>query len=136
MFSERYQFFDMELVSWEIETNSNFRLERDAYSYLKTLSTTNGYRYIRIETEGQQGFPDILLLRKKEYLLIEAKRLNKTKLVKIEDDLKWQFGQIAFAVRSFRLDMEYVIAVCKYNNLVFIGQEPTICRMQERITLT
>ena len=135
MFNEQYTLFDeVELVCWQLETSSTFVLENDSYAYIKRLSSANGYRYLRVDTVGQMGFPDILMLRGEEYLLNEAKRLEKKRLCRIEDDLKWQFGQLAFALRAFTLGESYVISVCKQNKLAMIGQEQLICHLQKRIT--
>lgn len=134
MFNEQYTLFGLELVCWQFETSSSFPLERDAYAYIKRLSSANKYRYIRVETIGQDGFPDILMLQGTEYLLNEIKRLKKKRLVSIEDDLEWQFGQLGFAVRSMTMGMSYVLSVCKESKLAIIGQEHTVCHVQKRIT--
>lgn len=133
MFLTNYTLFGAELVSWTIETNSSFVLEKDAYSYLKKVSTSSGYKYLRIDTVAQIGFPDILILKADTYCLIEAKRLERKNLEELENDLKWQYGQIAFAVRAFMLDLSYVLVVCKENKLAVIGKERTICHLKKTI---
>lgn len=133
MFKETYQFFGEELVCHVLTTNSFFAQEKDSYTYMRSLTTKAGYKYLRIDTTGQIGFPDILILKEKDYCLIEAKRLDNKKLVVLEDNLKWQYGQVAFAVRSFTLNLSYVLAVCKENKLAFIGQEQTICQLKRTI---
>jgi len=135
VFSDTYSFFDIELVCFSIETSSMFKVEKDSYTYLKRLSTTNGYKYYRIDTAGQIGFPDILLLKEREYCLIEVKRLENKNLVSLEDNLKWQYGQIAFALRSFKLNLDYLLAVCKENKLAFIGKENTVCHLKKSLRI-
>lgn len=76
-----------------------------------------------METQGQDGFPDILMLRGPEYLLIESKRLKTKKLVTIEDNLKFEFGQLPFAKRAFTLNLSYLLVVVKHNTIAFIGDK-------------
>lgn len=128
MFADRYEMLGVELVVVRLATSSNFKLETKVYDCLKSKLTGKGYNYYRIDTKAQMGFPDILALKGDSYCLIEAKILKKAKLVSLEDDLEWQFGQIAFALRAFSLDLNYLIAVGKGSSLVLIGKEKTICR--------
>jgi len=133
MFEKNYNFFGVELDCQVLTFSSTFHKESDAYAYLKKISTAAGYKYTRIETVNQIGFPDIILLKGERYFLIEAKRLDKKNLTSLEDDLKWQFGQIAFAVRSVTLELSYALVVCKDNKLAIIGQEQTLCRLKNSL---
>ena len=130
MFNSRYTILGVDLVCEELQTKSMFRLEKDVYDYLKRITTAAEYKYSRIETVGQDGFPDILIMKNHEYCLIEAKRLKKKRLVILEDDLEWQFGQIGFAVRALTTGLDYVLAVCKNNTIALIGKENTLCRLR------
>lgn len=134
MFANRYEMLGMELVVVSLTTGSNFQLETKIYDYLKAKLTANDYKYYRIDTKAQMGFPDVLALKGDSYCLIEAKRLKKSKLVSLEDDLEWQFGQIAFAIRAFSLDLNYLIAVGKGSSLAFIGKEKMICQIKGTLT--
>lgn len=129
MFDKRYSLFELELSCETITTNSKFKIESETYKYIKEKLTSNGYKYYRIDTVDQIGFPDILALKKKEYILIEAKILKKKHLKSITDDLEWQFGQVAFAVRAFSMNLNYLIAVGKENNLSLIGREAKACQI-------
>lgn len=121
MFNKTYNFFGHELVCKDYETSSWFKLETDGYKCIK--KTFSDFKYHRIDTVDQKGFPDILLLKGSEYLLIEGKRLKKKKLVKLEDDLTWQYGQLGFAKRAFTLGLTYMIFVVKNNHIAMIGEE-------------
>ena len=133
MFKPAYELFGLELVCSVIETSSNFKSEKDSYSYIKKLATSNGWKYARIDTVDQIGFPDILILREDDYYLFEAKKLKQKTLVSLEDSLEWQFGQLAFAVRAFTLKLSYAITVCYENKLAIIGREQLLCKMQQHL---
>jgi len=133
MFEESYTMLGIELAVKEVTVGSFFRLESDIYNYLKRTTTSGGYKYQRMETVDQDGFPDVLLFKQEEYCLIEAKRLQKKFLASLEDDLKWQFGQIGFAVRCFTLNMDYLLVVGKANKLAFIGQEQSLWKMTRNL---
>lgn len=130
MFNTRYSLLGVDLVCDILHTKSTFRLEKDSYDFLKRITTNAGYKYSRIETIGQDGFPDVLIMKQDEYCMIEAKRLKKKRLVRLEDDLEWQFGQIGFAVRALTTGLNYVLVVCKDSTLAIIGQEQTLCRLK------
>jgi len=124
MFNSTYNFFGHELVCLYLGTNSCFRLEKHSYTYIKKMFNT--WKFHRIETDNQDGFPDILMFKQDRYLLIEAKRLKKKKLNKLEDDLTWQFGQLGFAKRAFTKNLSYIIVVVKDNQIAFIGDKPCL----------
>jgi len=107
-----------------VQTTSDFVLETDSYTYLNKTAKTFGWKCIRVDTVGQQGFPDILMLRKNEYWLIEAKLLKKKSLCSIADDLTWQFGQLAFAKRALTLGLNYMIVVVKHRTIAYIKGAP------------
>lgn len=134
MFEESYNLFGEELFCHVIKSNSPFNYEADSYTYIKKMSSKGGYKYLRIDTVDQIGFPDILLMKRSEYCMIEAKRLNKIHLVNLEKDLSWQFGQVAFAVRAIKLGLDYAIAVCKDYNLAIIAKERTLCNLRNNLT--
>jgi hypothetical protein len=134
MFLTNYNLLGEDLVCETYCTKSSFTKEKDSYIFIKKNFEDKGYRYVRVDTVNQIGFPDILLLKREIYLLIEAKRLKKKGLSIIEDDLEWQFGQLAFAVRSFTSGVNYAISVCKDNKIAFIGKEKEICRIRDILT--
>lgn len=134
MFQKRYDLMSLGLIVEVIDISFKFRLEIDIYAYIKRLTQLAGFKYHRIDTVNQQGFPDILLLKNDDYCLIEAKMLKKKKLVSLEDDLEWQFGQIAYAVRAVTLEHDYLLAVGRHNKLALIGQEQTLCRLRKNLT--
>lgn len=103
---------------------SSFRRETSVYAAVTELAKATGWRRFRIETKDQQGFPDILLVRRAEYWLIEAKMLHKAHLVSVEDDLVWQFGQLAFMNRALHHGNPYALAVAKGHTLAFIVGGP------------
>jgi hypothetical protein len=119
-FKQSYIFFGHSVDCLTIETNTTFKLEvPDMYPYLKKYCNT--WKFQRIDTTNQIGFPDILLLKKGDYVLMEAKILKKKQLNSIEDDLKFEFGQIAFMKRSLTLGLSYILVVAKGNLISFIG---------------
>lgn len=120
MFKDNYIFFGHSVDCLTIETNTTFKLEvPDMYPWLKTKFNT--WKFQRIDTTNQIGFPDILLLKKDKYVLMEAKILKKKTLNSIEDDLTYQFGQLAFMKRSLTLGLSYILVVGKGNLISFIG---------------
>lgn len=69
--------------------------EQAFYAWLKRAAERRGWLYLRLETRNQDGLPDCLVTRGPEYWLIEIKCLKKPRLLSIQDDLTWQFGQLA-----------------------------------------
>lgn len=65
----------------------------------------------------------MLLLKGDSYLMIEGKRLKKKQLNSIEDDLTYQFGQLAFMKRALTLDLCYMLAVGKGSKIAYIGSK-------------
>lgn len=120
IFKPNYIFFGHSVDCLTIETNTTFKLEvPDMYPWLKTKFNT--WKFQRIDTTNQIGFPDILILKKERYGLMEAKILKKKSLNSIEDDLTYQFGQLAFMQRSLTLGLSYMLVVGKGNLISFIG---------------
>ena len=111
MFKLEYNVLGSDLQGVIVPCKSLISRESDFYPCLKKESEDQGWFYNRVETTDQRGFPDILVLRGEEYWLIEVKRLHKSKLVVIEDDLSWQFGQIAFLKTCYRLRINYLLIV-------------------------
>ena len=119
MFKPAYKFFGHELQCAVIHTTKTFKLEvKDMYPYLKSMFSK--WKWHRIDTTNQIGFPDILLLRGGSYILIEAKILKKKQLNSIENDLVFQPGQLPFMKRSLTLRLDYILAVAKDNQIAFI----------------
>lgn len=106
-----------------MRSTSDLDLETGVYEEIKRRANKFGWRYLRVDTTDQKGFPDILLLRKGEYWLIEGKLLKKKKLSSISDDIHWQFGQQAVMKRSITLNLNYMLAVGKGREVAFIKGE-------------
>lgn len=123
MFQDTYNFFNHELTCYHEKVGSWFKLENDSYSYIKHVFQAKGWKYHRIDTVNAQGFPDILLLKGPIYLSIESKRLKKKQLNSIENDLKWQFGQLGYMKRSLSLELNYILSVVKDNHIAYIGDK-------------
>lgn len=119
MFKPTYNFFGHELDCTVRHTSKAFKLEvKDMYPWLKIAFSK--WKWHRIDTVNQIGFPDILLLQGGRYRLIEAKILKKKQLNTIEDDLVFQPGQIPFMKRSLTLNLDYILVVAKDNQIAFI----------------
>lgn len=109
------------VVCKHVKTAKEFKLEvKDMYPYIKAQAQKFGWKYMRVETSDQDGFPDILLVRGSEYWFIEAKILKKKALVSLLDDLNWQFGQIGFMKRALTKRLRYILAVAKGKEIVYI----------------
>jgi hypothetical protein len=120
IFQPNYSFFGNNVRCVVVETNKRFKLEvPDVYPWVKEYY--KGWKFLRTETPDQRGMPDLLLLQGDKYLMIEAKVLKQKKLVKLEDNLTWQFGQIAFMKRALTLGLSYKLVVAKDNLIAFIG---------------
>lgn len=119
-FQKQYVCLDAVVVCEVLHTTTAFSKERDIYKIIQRLSQAAGWKFIRVDTESQMGFPDVLLLKKDTYWQIEAKQLKNKKLVSLEDNLQWEFGQIAYMTRSIALGLNYMLAVSKGNQLAFI----------------
>ena len=121
MFREQYLFLESTVVTCKIlQVTTRFLKETQIYEYLQTQATTHNWKFLRTDTTNQMGFPDILLLRGEVYWQIEAKLLKKKRLEVIEDDLYWQFGQIAYMQRALKINLNYILVVAKENTIAFI----------------
>lgn len=97
--------------------------EDDFYPHIKKAAERRDWSYFRLETVGKDGMADILVTRDAEYSFIEVKRLKKKKLQSVEDDLQWQFGQLAFIKRCLRNSTRYILAVVKDNSVLYLKGE-------------
>lgn len=122
-FLEEYAFMGDAVVGKIVPTTAVFKLEKAIYSFIKKRAQNANWKYLRVDTKDQIGFPDILLLRGNIYWQIEAKLLKKKKLTTIEDDLDWQFGQLAYMKRALTLNTNYLLAVAKDSNIIFIKRK-------------
>ena len=120
VFQSTYQLLGMELACNIVQVPTPFKLEKDTYTYIRSRSVENGWKFLRIDTIDQIGYPDISIFREDTYNLIECKLLRKKQLASIEDDLHFEFGQLQFAVRAIKLNLNYTLAVGKGNQLAFI----------------
>lgn len=121
MFQERYNVFGVEVRCVVTQCASTFPRESSLYTHVRRIALARDWRYIRVDTQDQIGFPDILLMRKREFWLIEGKMLKKRQLRSLEDDLQWQFGQLAFMNRALVSGVPYILAVAKGDCLAYIS---------------
>lgn len=117
VFKKQYFLFNNSLVCDYYQTGEYFKKETDIYNY---IARNTSYFFYRTETVGQDGFPDVLLLRGGFYAQIEAKMLRKKQLLRIENDLKFEFGQLPYMQRAFRLGLNYFLVVAKDDTLAAI----------------
>ncbi len=121
IFQPTYDFFGRSISCRVIETDRQFSRETVTYSFIKQRWAT--WKYHRIDTTDQIGFPDVLLLKDYRALLIEGKLLKKKALKCIQDDIKFQPGQLPYMKRSLTLGLPYLLAVGKGNLIAFIGDK-------------
>lgn len=96
------------------------RTESDLYVALRERCTELGWTYYKMDVKHSVGFPDILVIRGSEYVLMECKLLRKKALVSVKDDLKWEFGQIPTALKLVRSSCEYVMVVGREHTIAFL----------------
>lgn len=120
MFSTGYKLFNFTLVGETLRTKVKFKKESDIYKFLRPKVRKLGWKYLRVDTTNQIGFPDVLLLKEKEYWQLEAKLLKKKELLNLEDDLKWQYGQIAYMTTALSRNLNYILVVAKETTITFI----------------
>ncbi len=113
----------------EIQATRSFALEADVYTYLKRVLNNDGWKFIRVDTQGQQGFPDCLCLKGSQYMLIEVKMLKTKKLNNILDNMKWQPGQVPFMLQALTKKQSYLLVVAKGNSLLIIGSKNNVWTM-------
>jgi hypothetical protein len=121
MFKQEYDFFGHKLACWYMTVGTTFTLELKSYPFIKKVWNARGYKAIRMETSHPDGFPDFLIIKGKEYILMEVKVLKKKQLKVLEDDLVWQFGQLPYMKRSLSQGFNYILTVVKDNQLAYIG---------------
>jgi len=126
VFEQNYKLFNSVLACDVFKVGTDFKKETQVYEFLTKHFSALGWKCARVETVDQDGFPDMLLLSKHSYLLIEAKLLHKDKLENIKDDLVWQFGQLATFARALTLELKYILVVGKHNQLAYIKRQETI----------
>lgn len=125
MFNTEYTVLGSDLQGVILPCKSLIRVEADYYPVVKRAVECNNWIYNRLETRDKRGMPDIFVTRAYEYWYIEVKRLKKKVLVSIEDDLLWQFGQLAFMKNCMRNRSRYILAVVKeHTALILKGAFP------------
>lgn len=106
-----------------LTTNLEFSIEDKGVAWLRDRARLGGWKFHKIDTINQMGFPDVLLLKGVDYWLIECKRLKKKALNNLADDLAWQPGQLSYFKRSLTLNLNYVLTVFKNNEvIIFTGE--------------
>lgn len=119
MFFKEYTLFGSTVVGKEILTTVDFKLETKIYDYVKRIFQKDQWKYLRVDTQNQIGFPDVLLLKEATYWQIEAKLLKKKQLKDIASDLRWEYGQLAYFKRALTLNLNYMLAVAKKDRIIF-----------------
>ena len=120
-FLPEYTIFGLKVVATVFDTKRFFNEEKKLTTHLKRASSKSGWRFLKVDTDVQIGFPDVLLLKKERFWLIESKILKKKNLIKLEDDLKWQPIQISFMVDALRRKLNYSL---------FVGFKKQLCVIQ------
>lgn len=131
MFSDSYSFFNDTVTCLSKQVTVKFPLETTLTTYIKKISRKARWKYVKVDTVNQIGFPDILLLRQADYWQIEAKILRKKALTSIEDDLRWKFGQIGYMKNALTRNLNYILIVAKNSHIAFIkgaSNEQIICK--------
>ena len=123
-FQDQYTLLNSVAECRVISSATEFSLEKQLTNFLSRLTRKAGWKYLRIDTTDQQGFPDILLLKRDTYWQIEAKLLKKKRLVSLENDLRYEFGQVAYMKRAFTLGLNYMLVVSKGSKIAFIKGIP------------
>jgi len=122
MFSAEYSLFGTLLTGTTVPVKSCMVHEDDYYTHIKKAAERLDWNYYRLETRGKDGMADMLVTRREEYWFIEVKRLKKAKLRTIEDDLQWQYGQLAFLKRCFRNKTRYMLVVVKERFALYLKE--------------
>lgn len=120
VFQPHYEVFGQVMQCNVVHLPNPLKLETGIYRFLKPVVQADGWKYSRIDTTDQQGWPDVTLLRGQEYNLIECKMLKKVRLQDILNDIHFEFGQVPFMARSLSLKLNYTLAVGKGHKLAFI----------------
>ena len=120
---DSYEVMGKRLACFELQANRSFKLESEVYSYLKRVMNTLRYKFIRVDTNNQIGFPDCLCLKGSEYILIEAKMLKTKKLTSVLDNVTFQPGQIPFLLQAVLKKQCYLLIVARDNKLLILGDK-------------
>ncbi len=126
---DSYEFFSLRVACVELQAARSFSLETKVYTYLKRQFNENGYKFIRVDTTNQIGFPDCVCLKGSEYVLVEAKMLKTTTLTRLTTNVEWQAGQIPFMLKALLTKMNYLLIIAKDNRLFVIGDEKYVWTM-------
>ncbi len=124
-----YEIMGKRVACRELQATRSFSLEHEVYPCLKRHANTAGWKFIRVDTQGQQGFPDCLLLKGKEYWLVEVKMLKTKKLKNPLDNVTWQPGQIPFMLQALQRKHRYLLVIAKADKLLILGEENNVRSM-------
>lgn len=119
-FLPEYTLFGVPHIVQTTSVRGAVKVETDIYPKLKRIVERYGWMFNRIETANQDGMPDILITRGKEYWQIEVKKLHKPKLIDPITDLTWQFGQLAYFKKMLARKSNYMLVVERQNILAHI----------------
>ena len=115
-----YDVFGVCYACTEAHARTTFDREFDVYPRLKEAFESCGWLFNRVETAQKDGFPDIIVAKGDDYFFVEVKMLHKRVLKDIAEDLKWQFGQLAFLKKADMRGVHYLLVVAKEDRLFFI----------------
>lgn len=104
-------------------TYKSFKLEDEVYAWLKRTMNNKGWRYTKLDEQGQAGIPDCLLLKGEKNWLIEVKMLKRKKLTSILDNLHFEPGQIPWMLKALKNKERYLLLVAKDNHIILIGEK-------------
>lgn len=107
------------LVCEQHDIGKPIRLETKIYDHVNRRMSSSGWRYQRIDTTDQRGFPDLFLTKGDQYIQAEAK-LQKVKTLRSLKQLSWEPGQLAYALKSFLNKEPYLILTGLDTTLTFI----------------
>lgn len=122
-FAESYALFGLPLYGHISPYRGSLSSEACLYKHIKSKVAKKGWLYTRIETKDKIGFPDIFLCKSQDFYLIEAKKLYKKKLVSIEKDLCWQYGQLAFFMECLQKKSPIVLMVGTTSAILYLTAE-------------
>ena len=126
---DSYEVMGLRVACAEVQATRSFSLETKVYKYLKQVYNKAGWKFIRVDTTNQIGFPDCLCLKGSEYVLIEAKMLKTKKLTSVLDNMTWQPGQIPFMLQALIKKQCYLLIVAKGSKLLILGDESYVRTM-------
>lgn len=123
IFQTTYNVLGAPLVGIIRPVGATISTELAFYPHLKRAAENYDWNYFRLETAGKDGMADVLVTNGAKYSFIEVKRLKKKALKSVEDDLTWQFGQLAFMKKCLRNKTHYILAIVNERSALYLKGE-------------